>query len=124
MECNCFSKWNYLYRLKVIDNDGTFEYSSEIFVTVDRPADYDLAQNFPNPFNPATFIQFQLPEKQHVILRIYDALGVEVATLVNEEKEAGFHKINFDASSLTSGVYFYSLNSGSFSKTNKMLLME
>jgi hypothetical protein len=114
----------YLYRLKIIDNDGTFEYSSTINVKVEAPAVYSLSQNYPNPFNPSTLIQYQLPAKQFVTLKIYDALGVEVASLINEEKEAGIHQITYDASALTSGIYFYSLKSGNFIKTNKMLLVK
>ncbi len=115
---------NYLYRLKIIDIDGSFEYSNEINVEVKPPAVYSLAQNFPNPFNPNTLIQYQLPEKGFVILNVYDAIGVEVATLINEEKGVGIHEISFDASSLTTGVYFYTLHSGNFVKTNKMLLLK
>jgi len=115
---------NYLYRLKMIDIDGSFEYSNTINVKVEAPVVYSLSQNFPNPFNPGTLIQYQLPEKGFVTLKVYDALGVEMATLINEEKEAGIHEVNFNASSLTSGVYFYSLHSGSFVKTNKMLLLK
>ena len=115
---------NYLYRLKIIDIDGSFEYGSVINVDVEPPAEYFLEQNFPNPFNPNTLIQYQLPEKGFVILKVYDALGIEVATLINEEKEAGIHKITFDASLLTTGVYFYTLYSESFVKTNKMLLLK
>jgi hypothetical protein len=115
---------NYQYRLKIIDDDGTFEYSSTINVNIEAPAVYLLGQNYPNPFNPATIIQYQLPENQFVKLKIYDALGVEVASLINEEKEAGVHEVSFNASMLTSGVYFYTLHSGNFVKTNKMLLLK
>jgi hypothetical protein len=115
---------SYMYRLKMVDNDGTFEYSSEINVEITPPAVYELSQNYPNPFNPVTIIKYQLPEKQFVTLKIYDALGVEVASLINEEKEAGIHEISFDASSLTSGVYFYTLQSGTIVKTNKMMLLK
>jgi hypothetical protein len=115
---------SYMYRLKMVDNDGTFEYSSEINVEIAPPAMYELSQNYPNPFNPVTIIKYQLPEKQFVTLKIYDALGVEVASLINEEKEAGIHEISFDASSLTSGVYFYTLQSGTIVKTNKMMLLK
>ena len=115
---------SYMYRLKMVDNDGTFEYSSEINVEITPPAVYELSQNYPNPFNPVTLIKYQLPEKQFVTLKIYDALGVEVASLINEEKEAGVHEVSFDASSLTSGVYFYTLQSGTIVKTNKMMLLK
>jgi len=115
---------SYVYRLKMIDNDGTFEYSNEVNIVVEAPEVYSLSQNYPNPFNPVTLIQYQIPEKQFVTLKIYDALGVEVASLVNEEKEAGIYEVTFDASALTSGVYFYTLQSGSFMRTSKMLLLK
>ncbi len=115
---------NYMYRLKIIDINGSFEYSSTINSEVEPPAVFSLSQNYPNPFNPATAIQYQLPEKEFVTLKIFDAIGVEVATLVNQEKEAGIYKVSFDASSLTTGAYFYTLQAGSFMKTNKMLLMK
>jgi hypothetical protein len=115
---------NYSYRLKIIDNDGSFEFSNIINIEIEAPVVYTLSQNFPNPFNPNTLIQYQLPEKGFVNLKVYDAIGVEVATLVNEVKEAGIHEISFDAASLTTGVYFYTLYSGNFVKTNKMLLLK
>ncbi|HSP88216.1 MAG TPA: zinc-dependent metalloprotease family protein [Ignavibacteriaceae bacterium] len=115
---------NYLYRLKIIDNDGSFEFSNEINITVDAPITYALSQNYPNPFNPTTLIQYQLPEKGFVTLKVYDAIGVEVETLVSEVKEAGIHEISFDATSLTTGVYFYTLSSGNFVKSNKMILLK
>ncbi len=115
---------SYLFRLKQIDNDGSFEYSSNVNVTIEQPSVYALSQNYPNPFNPATLIKYQLPEKQFVTLKIYDALGVEVASLVNEEKDAGEYEINFNASALTSGVYFYTLHTDNFIQTNKMLLLK
>lgn len=114
----------YLYRLKIIDNDGSFEYSNQLYINIEQPAVFSLSQNYPNPFNPVTLIQYQIPEKQFVTLKIYDALGVEVASLVNEEKEAGIYEVSFDASALTSGVYFYTLQSGSYMQTNKMLLLK
>lgn len=86
------------------------------------PAEYGLSQNYPNPFNPTTVINYQLPENGHVTLKVYDVLGKEVATIINENKEAGYYEASFDASRLSSGVYFYKLVAGSFVKTNKMLL--
>jgi hypothetical protein len=115
---------NYLYRLKIIDNDGSFEFSNEINITVNAPVAYALSQNYPNPFNPSTLIQYQLPEKGFVTLKVYDAIGVEVETLVSEVKDAGIYEISFDASSLTTGVYFYTLSSGNFVKSNKMILLK
>ena len=83
-----------------------------------------LSQNYPNPFNPATVITYSLPRSGYVSLKVYNSVGEEIATLVNNINEAGSHKIEFDASRLSSGVYYYSLESGNFSQTNKMILMK
>jgi hypothetical protein len=83
---------------------------------------YRLEQNYPNPFNPATAIKFEIPENQNVELKIFDVIGNEVETLINEEKAAGRHEIKFDGSLLPSGVYFYQLRAGSFIKTRKMVI--
>ena len=112
----------YSYRLKQIDFDGTFEYSSEIEVDVNIPAVYALEQNYPNPFNPSTNINFSIASEGFVKLAVYNTLGQEVMTLVNEVMESGTHSVTFDASSLTSGAYFYKLETAQFSKTMKMLL--
>ncbi len=88
------------------------------------PADYSLAQNYPNPFNPTTSIQYAVASLQFVSLKIYDVLGSEIATLVNEEKPAGNYDVEFNASSLPSGVYFYKLQAGSFVETKKMVLLK
>jgi hypothetical protein len=87
------------------------------------PQEFSLNQNYPNPFNPTTIISWQLPVSGHVSLKVYDIIGNEVATLVNEEKPAGNYEISFDASGLSSGVYFYKLTSGNFIKTKKMILL-
>jgi subtilisin family serine protease len=97
---------------------------SDIEDQAEIPLAYSLKQNYPNPFNPATTIQFSIAEKGHVTLKIYDLLGKEVASLINEEKQAGEYKVNFNASSFASGVYFYELKSGSFSQSKKMLLLK
>ena len=115
---------NYTYRLKQIDNDGQFEYSDIITVDLGLPDNYFLSQNYPNPFNPTTRIDFSLPEKQMVSLRVYNLLGELVSELVNEEREAGNYSINFDASNLPSGIYFYSISSGNFNITKKMSLLK
>lgn len=86
--------------------------------------DYSLFQNYPNPFNPSTKISFTLPETNKVSLKIFNLLGEEIASLINEEKTAGKHSIDFDASALSSGIYFYRLDAGSFSETKKMLLLK
>jgi hypothetical protein len=88
------------------------------------PENYQLAQNYPNPFNPTTTIQFQLPQASQVTLKVYNALGREVETLVNGPKQAGLHQVEFDASHLASGVYFYRIKADSFESTKRMILMK
>jgi hypothetical protein len=83
-----------------------------------------LAQNYPNPFNPSTTIRYQLPQDGMVTLKVYDILGSEVATLVNEQKAAGRFEVNFDASRLASGVYIYKITSGGYVSSKKMLLVK
>jgi hypothetical protein len=109
----------FIYRLKQIDIDGKYEYSKEVEVEI-VPNDFNLFQNYPNPFNPATNIKFALPKAARVNLTIYNLLGEKVATLLNEDKEAGFFTVQFDASSLSSGVYIYRLTTQDFTKTMKM----
>ena len=87
------------------------------------PDDYNLFQNYPNPFNPSTIIKFQLPVSSKVTLKVYDVLGNEVVTLLNEEKAPGEYNVQFNIPNLTSGVYFYTLNAGSFISTRKMILV-
>ena len=86
--------------------------------------EFSLNQNYPNPFNPRTSIQYKLVNTQFVSLKVYDVLGNEIATLVNEEKPAGVYKLNFNALNLTSGVYFYRLEAGTFNETRKMILLK
>ncbi len=88
------------------------------------PHKYSLSQNFPNPFNPVTIINYDLPERSDVTLKIYDILGREVDVLVNETKNAGSYSIKFEANSLSSGIYLYRLHTNNFHKTNKMILLK
>jgi hypothetical protein len=85
---------------------------------------FNLEQNYPNPFNPSTTIKYTLGERSAVTLKVYDVLGNEVANLVNTTQEAGQHSINFDASSLSSGLYIYTLNTGNFTSSKKMMLLK
>jgi len=84
---------------------------------------FSLKQNYPNPFNPSTVISYQLPVIGMVLLKVYDLLGREIATLVNEEKPAGEYEVEFNAARLPSGIYFYQLRTGNFSETKKMVLI-
>ncbi|MCE7858044.1 MAG: T9SS C-terminal target domain-containing protein, partial [Ignavibacteria bacterium CHB3] len=98
---------SYSYRLKQVDFDGTFEYSNVVEVEVAVPAEFALDQNYPNPFNPSTKIAFRLAVDSKVSLKVFDILGQEVTSLVNGNLVAGGHSVDFDASSLNSGVYLY-----------------
>jgi hypothetical protein len=91
--------------------------------TKPNPKSYELIQNYPNPFNPSTTIHYSIPKLSFVSLKIYDVLGSEISTLVNEEKQAGTYEVKFDAGGLSSGVYFYQLNAGDFEETKKMILI-
>ena len=85
---------------------------------------FDLAQNYPNPFNPSTVINYTLAERSNVTLKVYDVLGKEVASLVNNSQEVGSHQVTFDASNLASGLYIYTLNAGNFTSSKKMMFLK
>jgi aminopeptidase N len=89
-----------------------------------QPDDFGLEQNYPNPFNPSTKIKYQIADAGIVNLRIYDVLGNEIATLINKEMQAGSYEVEFDASNLPSGIYYYTLNAGEFTQTRKMILLK
>lgn len=115
----------YQYRLKQIDYNGNYEYFNlDGEVEVGVPAKFDLSQNYPNPFNPVTKINYDLPVSLLVSLKIYDMLGKEVTSIVNEYKEAGYYTVSFDASRLTSGVYFYRLIAGNNSAVKKLVVLK
>ncbi|MFA6470218.1 MAG: T9SS type A sorting domain-containing protein, partial [Bacteroidota bacterium] len=116
----------YSYRLKQIDRDGKFSYSQAVEVNVGAvPLVFELEQNYPNPFNPSTTIGFTLQESGKTTLKIYDAIGREVVTLVDEVLEAGvYHQQMFNASRFASGVYFARLISGNKVQVKKLMLMK
>ena len=124
------SAGKYFYRLKQTDLDGTFIYSEVVEIEYNQlPNEFSLYQNYPNPFNPSTRIKFNIPKDvksktRDVTLKVYDILGNEIATLVNEEKEAGNYEVEFNASALSSGIYFYTLDAGRFIETKKMMLVK
>jgi hypothetical protein len=93
-------------------------------VNPDIPDEYYLFQNYPNPFNPTTRINYQIPELSFVILKVYDVLGNEITTLVNEEKSIGSYEVKFESNKLPSGIYFYQLQAGSYVETKKMVLLK
>ncbi len=123
----------YKYRLKQIDFDGTYKYSNEIEVGVDlSPTEFVLHQNYPNPFNPTTKIKYSIPNVEthrdaslHAVsLKVFDILGNEITTLINETKSPGTYEVEFDASDLPSGVYLYKLSSGNYLSIKKMMLVK
>ena len=123
------SPGNYQYRLKQIDFDGSYTFSNIIEVEVNIPYEFALEQNYPNPFNPSTKIKYSIPlvgtrDRVSVLLKVYDVLGNEIATLVNEEKSPGNYDVDFDGTGLTSGIYFYKLQAGNFIQTKKMIFMK
>lgn len=87
------------------------------------PAGYSIA-NYPNPFNPTTMIQYQIPSNGMVTLKVFDVLGREIKTLVSEYKQQGTYTVSFDASKLASGIYFYQIRSGNYISTKKMMYMK
>ncbi len=117
----------YTYRLKQVDFDGTYEYSTEVEAEVGAPSVFELSQNYPNPFNPSTSIKFSLVTDSKVTLKLFDVIGQEVATLINTDLAAGYHSTIVDGSRLSSGVYFYRLdatgiNGQKYSSVKKMIL--
>ncbi|MEO6694675.1 MAG: T9SS type A sorting domain-containing protein, partial [Ignavibacteria bacterium] len=120
---------NYNYRLKQIDFNGNHAYYAlENEVIVGVPSAYALSQNYPNPFNPTTKIDYDLPYDGNVSITLYDLTGREVSKLVNEAKTAGYYTLQFNASNLSSGMYFYRIsaegNSNSFVTSKKMVLIK
>ncbi|GEM_PF-6802961 len=126
---------SYRDTLKVVTNDPDqrnilFPMRIEILESTDLkdeksiPTKFQLSENYPNPFNPSTTIKYALPKAAEVQLTVYNLLGRQVRTLVNGSQKAGYHRVQFDAASLTSGIYFYRIEAGSFSKTRKMLLVK
>ncbi len=111
------------YRLKQIDFNGSFTFSNVISVD-NNVISFELRQNYPNPFNPSTKISWQSPLSSWQTLKVYDVIGNEVATLVDEYKPAGNYEAEFNASNLSSGVYFYQIKAGTFLDTKKMLIVK
>jgi len=122
------------YRLKQIDTDGVFEYYRETIMVAGYnatdvneevlPTEFKLEQNYPNPFNPSTVIRYEIIDARFVSLKVYNSIGQEIATLVNQKQNAGKHNVEFNASNLPSGIYFYSINAGEYSSVKKMMLLK
>ena len=121
---NNLSSGKYNYRLKQIDYNGNHEYFSlNSDVIIATPKNFFLGQNYPNPFNPSTVINYNIPQDSYVKIKLYDNTGREVRTLLSEFISAGYYTINFNVSDLASGIYFYNINAGEYTATNKMMLV-
>jgi Secretion system C-terminal sorting domain len=120
----------YQYRLKMVDNDGSFSYSTVEAAEIAIPRDFAVSQNYPNPFNPTTKIDYQVPVDAKVIMEIYNITGQKVFELVNQEQSAGYYTVDFGATKLSSGVYIYRLaaidkvTGNNFSSIKKMMLLK
>jgi len=119
----------YYYRLKQIDYDGSFTYSDVVEVDIGLPIQFTLEQNYPNPFNPSTTIRFAIPVDAKVAVKVYNLVGEKVSEVVNNNYSAGVHMVVFDASDLTSGIYFYridavGINGSNYSDIKKMTLLK
>lgn len=114
----------YYYRLKQIDYDGSFEYLNVAAVDLGMPGGFLLEQNYPNPFNPKTIINYQISKEGLVTLKLYDVLGNEIKTLINDQKSSGNYSVELDASELPSGIYYFQLVAGSYSSTKKLIVLK
>ena len=115
----------YRYRLKQTDFNGTFEYFNLMNeVVIGTPGKFYLHQNFPNPFNPTTKINFDMSSDAFVKITVYDVSGKEVSILVNEFVPAGFHNVAFSGQNIAGGVYFYKIEAGNLTSVRKMLLIK
>jgi len=105
--------------------DGDFEnYVTGVETVAESPTNFELSQNYPNPFNPVTTIKYSIPDPEFVTLKVYDSLGQEVTLLVNETKQAGNYEVEFNASSLSSGIYIYKITAGKFSGIKKLMVLK
>jgi hypothetical protein len=119
----------YYYRLKQIDFDGSYEYLNVVMIDAGLPTQFQLSQNHPNPFNPATTIKFHLPVDAKVKIELYNAIGQKISELLNSDLSGGVHEVSFDGVNFSSGIYYYTMNAvgnngKTFSSTKKMILMK
>jgi len=115
---------SYSYRLKQIDLDGSYKYSNVVEVNLSTPIEYSLSQNYPNPFNPVTTIKFSIPKEVQVNLSVFNILGERVKELKNEVMKPGYYVIEFNATGIAAGVYFYRIKAGDFIQMKKMILLK
>jgi hypothetical protein len=115
----------YTYRIKQTDYNGNYEYFElGQQVAISKPNLFSVSQNYPNPSNPKSKIDYEIPESGIVTIRLYNLLGQEVYKILNEPKEAGYYTVEFDGTSLASGVYFYRIEAGKFTAIKKMVLLK
>lgn len=114
----------YSYRIKQIDLDGTVSLSPEVIIEIENPIKFELSQNFPNPFNASTRINFAIPTKSMVELDLYNSLGEKIESLMSKYLDAGYHTFDLNTNNLSSGVYFYRFKSGSFIQSKKIVLIK
>ena len=114
-----YDRWNFgpKFPVKILTVTSNDE-------NINQPDEFVLYQNYPNPFNPTTKIQFSIPKSEFVTLKVFDLLGKEISVLINEDMHAGNHSFIFDASKLSSGVYFYTIKAGEFNSTKKLLFQK
>jgi uncharacterized protein (TIGR02145 family) len=114
----------YSYRLKIVDINGSFKYSTIVNTEIKSPTKYELGNAYPNPFNPTTIINYQIPTNTLVSIKLFDALGREVTTLVSEVKPAGSYEVTLNGRNLASGIYYYQMKAGNFIETKKISLLK
>ena len=128
LNAQTLNEGSYTGQVSITTNGGNITIPIDYLVDVEKlssvPKEFILSQNYPNPFNPTTVIEFSLPQTSNVSLKIYDVLGREVKELLNDKKTSGTYMVNFDAGNLSSGLYFYKLDTDNFSKVRKMLLVK
>lgn len=115
---------NFQYRLKQLDANGKFRYSEIVSINIGAPISFDLKQNYPNPFNPSTTIAYSIPTESLVTITVYDVLGKQITSLVNEQKKAGSYSVTLDGSRLSSGIYICRMHTSAYTSTTKMILMK
>ncbi|MCX6165869.1 MAG: T9SS type A sorting domain-containing protein [Ignavibacteriae bacterium] len=117
-----------MYLYAGVNCNGIYRRGANIITTINNTSEniisYKLFQNYPNPFNPNTIIRFQIKDSRLVTLKVYDILGKEVATLVNEKQSPGVYEVTFDGSQFPSGIYFYKLETDSYRETKRMLMIK
>ncbi len=114
---------DFRYRLKQLDYDGTYDYSSELVIEV-LPIQNKLFQNYPNPFNPKTNIKFSVKETSDISVKVYNTLGEVISSIVSGTFEAGFYEVEFDGKNISSGIYFCEIQINEYYAANKMILLK